>query len=127
MKLKSSLLLAVAFATILASAARADVVDNAVANASARNDATGRELVIPYLAQQYGIARTPSGHDVMPSLGDDVWDGTRGLPTTATVSSTADAGSGWGIASIGAVVAVGAMLLALGVALTPRRSRQLLH
>jgi hypothetical protein len=119
MKLKSSLLLAVAFATILASAARADVVDNAVANASARNDATGRELVIPYLAHQYGIAQS--------SMRPDDRAGIRGLPTTATVSSTADAGSGWGIASIGAVVAVGAMLLALGVALTPRRSRQLLH
>ena len=119
MKFKSCLLLALAFATILASAARADVVDNALANASARKDASGRELVIPYLAEQYGIARS--------SMRPDDRAGIRGLPTTAAASSTAVGGSGWGIASIGAVVAVGAMLLALGVALTPRPSRQLLH
>src|SRR5262245_46371880 len=119
MNLKSCLLLAVAFTTILASAARADVVDNAQANISARKDASGRETVIPYLAQQYGIART--------SMRPDDRAGSRGLPATATASSTADGGSGWGIASIGAVVAVGAMLLALGVARAPRHSRRLLY
>jgi hypothetical protein len=119
MKFRSCLLLALAFATILASAARADVVDNALANASARKDASGRELVIPSLGMDYRIAQT----GVRP----DDRAGIRGLPTTATASSTAVDGSGWGIASIGAVVAVGAMLLALGVALTPGPSRHLLH
>jgi hypothetical protein len=118
---KSCLLLALAFATILASAARADVVDNALANKSARKDSSGRELVIPYLAQQYGIARS--------SVRPDDRAGIRGIPspTTAPRSSATGGGLEWSDESIGAVVAVGAVLVALGVALTVRHSRQLLY
>jgi hypothetical protein len=121
MNLKSCLLLAVAFATILASAARADVVDNVVANHSARKDASGRELVIPYLAQQYGIARS--------SVRPDDRAGIRGVPSPTTAPAPSATGSGleWSDESIGAVVAVGAVLLALGVALTVRHSRKLLY
>ena len=121
MNLKSCLLLALAFAAILASAARADVVDNALLNQSARNAASERQVVIPYLAQQYGIGQT--------SVRPDDRAGMRGLPspTTATVSSTTASGFEWGDVSIGAAAAVGAVLLALGVALTVRHSRQLLY
>jgi hypothetical protein len=120
MNVKSCLLLALAFATILASAARADVVDNALANQSAR-DTSGRELVIPYLAQQYGIARS--------SVRPDDRAGIRGIPspTTEPGPSATDGGLEWSDGSIGAVVAVGAVLVALGVALTVRHSRQLLY
>jgi hypothetical protein len=121
MKLKSCFLLGLAFAPILASAARADVVDNALANTSARKDASGRELVLPFLAQQYGIVRT----HVRP----DDRAGIRGLPssTAATVSSTTGGGFEWDAASVSAAAAVGAVLLALGVALTARHRRQLLY
>ena len=121
MNLKSCLLLGLAFATILASAARADVVDNALVNRSARNAASERQPVIPYLAQQYGIART--------SVRPDDRAGTRGLPspTTAQVSSTTGSGFEWGEGSIGAVAALSAVLLALGVTLTVRHSKQLLY
>jgi hypothetical protein len=120
MNLKSSLLLALAFATVLASAARGDVVDNAVANKSAR-DAPERHLVVPYLAQQYGIAQT--------SVRPDDRAGIRGLPspTTAAVSSTTGGGFAWGDASIGAGAAAGAVLVALAVFLTVRHGRQLLY
>jgi hypothetical protein len=120
MNVKSCLLLALAFATILASAARADVVDNALANQSARGT-SGRELVIPYLAQQYGMARS--------SVRPDDRAGIRGIPspTTAPGSSATGGGLEWSDGSIGAVVAVGAVLVALGVALTVRHRRQLLY
>jgi hypothetical protein len=121
MNLKSCLLLALASATILASAARADVVDNAVLNQSARNAASERQVMTSYLAQQYWIART----HVRP----DDRAGIRGpaSPTTAPVSSTTGSGFKWDEATIGAAAAVGAVLLALGVALTVRHSRQLLY
>jgi hypothetical protein len=121
MNLKSCFLLGLAFATILASAARADVVDNALANHSARRDASGRELAIPYLAQQYGIART--------SVRPDDRAGIRGpsSPTTAPVSHTTGGALQWDATSIGAAAAVGAVLLALGVAITVRQRSQLLY
>jgi hypothetical protein len=120
MKLKSCLLLALAFATILASAARADVVDNALANQSARNDATGRQLVIPYVAQQYGISQS--------SVRPDDRAGIRGVPSpSAAPVSSAGGGLDWSDTGVGAAAAVGAVLVALGVALTVRHSRQLLY
>jgi hypothetical protein len=77
--------------------------------------------VIPYLAQQYGIARS--------SVRPDDRAGIRGIPSPTTVSSSSATGGGleWSDKTIGAVVAVGAVLVALGVALTVRHSRQLLY
>ncbi len=129
MKAKSLIALVLG-AAALAPAARADVVDNSLTNYWAQRAAAQYDLslavpaqpvqntVVPYLAQQYGITTS--------SVRPDDRAGIRGIPSP-TNAQPVSTGSGfaWSDAGIGAAAAFGAMLVALGIALTVRRSQTL--
>jgi hypothetical protein len=101
----------------LAPAAHADVVENAVSNRS--EDGAAAQIVVPYLAQQYGIT--------MSSLRPDDRAGTRGIPAPITAQrvSTTYGGFDWTDAGMGAGAAIGAVLVAVGTGLNVRRPQPL--